>query len=223
MGNTDRVVRSTQVTLLNCLKGKVMKKVLLTLGVALLAVAGAQAQTGYGVKAGMNFPKLSFSGGNESYNTNTSTNFYLSGYANIPAASNFVIQPGVSLQGKGGKFETGNIETKTDLMSIEVPVNAVYYIPTGGSGSVFIGAGPYVGFNISGKNKVGDVKSDVKFGSKVDEMKVVDYGANFQLGYKLANGFLINGAYGLGLGNMSNIDGLKMKNNVFSVGIGFEI
>lgn len=200
-----------------------MKKVLLTLGVALLTAVGAQAQIGYGVKAGVNFPKLSYSGGNVSYNTSTSTNFYLSGYANIPAASNFTIQPGVSLQGKGGKYEGGNIETKTDLMSIEIPVNAVYYIPTGASGSVFIGAGPYVGFNVSGKNKVGDVKTDIKFGSKADEMKVVDYGANFQLGYKMANGLLINGGYGLGLGNMSNVDGLKVKNNVFSVGIGFEI
>ncbi|WP_164123699.1 MULTISPECIES: outer membrane beta-barrel protein [Sphingobacterium] len=200
-----------------------MKKVLLTLGVALLTAVGAQAQIGYGVKAGVNFPKLNYSGGNVSYNTSTSTNFYLSGYANIPAASNFVVQPGVSLQGKGGKYETGNIESKTDLMSIEIPVNAVYYIPTGASGSVFIGAGPYVGFNVSGKNKVGDVKTDIKFGSNADETKVVDYGANFQLGYKLSNGFLINGGYGLGLGNMSNVDGLKVKNNVFSVGIGFEI
>lgn len=200
-----------------------MKKVLLTLGVALLTAVGAQAQIGYGVKAGVNFPKLNYSGGNSSYSTSTSTNFYLSGYANIPAASNFTIQPGVSLQGKGGKVEVLNTTTTTNLMSIEIPVNAVYYIPTGASGSVFIGAGPYVGFNVSGKNKAGDVKTDIKFGSDADQMKVVDYGANFQLGYKMANGLLINGGYGLGLGNMSNVSGLKVKNNVFSVGIGFEI
>lgn len=200
-----------------------MKKVLLTLGVALLTAVGAQAQIGYGVKAGVNFPKLNYSGGNASYSTSTSTNFYLSGYANIPAASNFTIQPGVSLQGKGGKVEVGNLSTTRNLMSIEIPVNAVYYIPTGTSGSVFIGAGPYVGFNVSGKDKIGDSKSDIKFGSDADQMKVVDYGANFQLGYKLSNGFLINGGYGLGLGNMSNVDGFKIKNNVFSVGIGFEI
>ena len=200
-----------------------MKKVLLTLGVALLTAVGAQAQVGYGVKAGLNFPKLNYSGGNTSYTTSAATNFYLSGYASIPAASNFAIQPGVSLQGKGGKVEAGSLTTTRNLMSIEIPVNAVYYIPTGTTGSVFIGAGPYVGFNVSGKDKVGDVKTDIKFGSKDDQLKVVDYGLNFQLGYKLSNGLLINGGYGLGLGNMSNVDALKIKNNVFSVGIGFEI
>ncbi|MBL1409892.1 outer membrane beta-barrel protein [Sphingobacterium faecale] len=200
-----------------------MKKVLLSLGVALLTAVGAQAQVGYGVKAGLNFPKLNYSGGNVSYTTSAATNFYLSGYASIPAATNFAIQPGVSLQGKGGKVEVGSLTTTRNLMSIEIPVNAVYYIPTGATGSVFVAAGPYVGFNVSGKDKAGDVKTDIKFGSKDDQLKVVDYGVNFQLGYKLSNGLLINGGYGLGLGNMSNVDALKIKNNVFSVGIGFEI
>ena len=199
-----------------------MKKVLLTLGVAFLAAAGAQAQTTYGLKAGVNFPKMSYSGGNSEFSTDASTNFYVTGYANLFTSPNFAIQPGVSLQGKGGKSELGNIESTTNLMSIEIPVNAVYYIPTGNSGSVFIGAGPYVGFNIAGQNKINDVKTDIEFGSKLGETKVVDYGANFQLGYKISNGFLVNGGYGLGIGNLSNTDNLKQRNRVWSLGVGFE-
>lgn len=199
-----------------------MKKILLSLGAAILLAAGAQAQTGWGLKAGLNFPKTSLSGGRGSYDTKSSTNFYVTGYASIPTATNFAIQPGLSLQGKGGKIEEGNTEFKTNLMYLEVPVNAVYYIPAGYTGSVFIGAGPYLGLGLSGKEKVNGKSTDIDFGSKDGELERFDWGFNFLLGYKLNNGFLINGGYGLGLGNLSNVNGLKMKNKVFSLGVGFE-
>ena len=209
-----------------------MKKILLAFGTAFLLAAGAQAQTSWGVKAGLNFPKMSLSGGGISDDSKTNTNFYVSGYASIPAAPNFAIQPGVSLQGKGGKISEqvygddvlNREDVKTNLMYLEVPVNAVYYIPTGYTGSVFIGAGPYVGLGLSAKNKADGMEmADVKFGSNENEMKRFDWGFNFQLGYKLNNGFLINGGYGLGLGNLSNVDGITSNNRVFSVGVGFEL
>lgn len=199
-----------------------MKKVILSIGALVAMVIGAQAQTGYGLKAGINLPKPKVETAVGNINTSSTTNFYITGYANIYAGQNFAIQPGISLQGKGGKAEIADIENSTSLMSIEIPVNAVYYVPTGTSGSFFLGAGPYVGFNIAGQNKVGDTKTDIKFGSDIDETKVVDYGANFQAGYKFSNGFLINAGYGLGLANLSNLDGLEAKNRVLSFGIGFE-
>lgn len=199
-----------------------MKKVLLTLGAAFLLAAGAQAQTGYGLKAGVNLPKIKVENGDDSYTTDASTNFYVSGYANFFVGQSFAIQPGISLQGKGGKDEILGVKSTTNLMSVEIPVNAVYYIPTGGAGSVFLGAGPYVGFNVAGQNKVGDTKTDIDFGSDADQTKVVDFGANFQAGYKLTNGFLINAGYGLGLGNLSNVDNFKSNNRVLSFGVGFE-
>lgn len=209
-----------------------MKKVLLSLGVALLTVVGAQAQTGYGVKAGVNLGKYS-----NTDNAKNNTSFYVSGFADLPVTPQFSIQPGVSLQGKGNKFETsgnsGSGKVTDNIMSIEVPVNAVYYIPTGGSGSVFIGAGPYVGFNVSGKRKIegsfGDFgaegKYDLKFSGDDKDMKVIDAGANFMLGYKMSNGLLINAGYGLGLTNLSpssNSDS-KFSNRVLSFGIGFQL
>ncbi len=217
-----------------------MKKVLLSLGAALLMAAGAQAQVSYGIKAGVNLAKMS-----NFDNAKNNTGFYVTGFADLPVAPQFSIQPGVSLQNKGMKFnesETvggikGEITNKTSIMSLEVPVNAVYYIPTGASGSVFLGAGPYVGFNLSGKNKW-DVatsagqweggksgKEDIKFGSKEDQMKVVDAGLNFMLGYKMSNGLLINAGYGLGLTNLSNVSGSdnKFSNRVLSFGIGFQL
>lgn len=41
-----------------------------------------------------------------------------------------------------------------NVMTIEIPVNLIYYIPTGDAGDLFVGAGPYVGVNIAGKRKI---------------------------------------------------------------------
>lgn len=206
-----------------------MKKVLLSLCAALLMAAAAQAQVSYGIKAGLNFPKLKFSGDNASITSDASTNFHVTGYANIFAAPNFAIQPGLSLQGKGGKFSDGDIfeieegSGTINLMSLEIPVNAVYYIPAGTAGSVLVGAGPYLGYNISGNGKSGNVSEDIEFGSEQGEFKRVDYGINFLAGFKISNGLLINAGYGLGLGNVVNtVDEVKTRNHVISVGIGFE-
>ena len=213
-----------------------MKKLLLSFGAVVLLAAGAQAQVSYGLKAGVNLGKFS----NQSdmakdYQTNN-VSFFVTGFADLPVATNFSVQPGVSLQGKGNKFKYDGDgldgKSTTNVMSIEIPVNAVYWIPTGASGSVFLGAGPYVGFNVSGKQKFegnlgelgGEGESDINFGGGDDEMKVVDAGANFLAGYKFGNGLLINAGYGLGLSNLSNSSDSddKFSNRVLSFGVGFQ-
>lgn len=208
-----------------------MKRILFTLFAAALTVGSASGQTGYGIKAGLNLPKIHFNGNNTTVMSDISTNFYISGYADLSVGSNFSIQPGISLQGKGAKFKSdseifeieGNEDATLNLMSIEVPINAVYYIPTGAVGSVFVGAGPYAGYVVSGKAKSGNVSEDIPFGSALGEMKRFDYGANFLAGYKLSNGFLFNAGYGLGLANVWNLgDGVNVTNRVLSFGVGFQ-
>ncbi|MCX2573105.1 outer membrane beta-barrel protein [Pedobacter sandarakinus] len=244
-----------------------MKKLLLSASVVLLAT-GAFAQTTmsgsdarFGLKAGVNLARFHVSGdGNSSYNDNVKDNvgFNVTAFADFGVANNFFIQPGVSLQNKGAKFESTNAVTvgntttttvaanKTSLMTIEVPVNAVFRIPTGDAGAVQISAGPYVGFNISGKNKLestttvlntttntssvstGSNENDLSFGSAADKNYAsTEFGANFGLAYRTNSGFLVGANYGLGLSNLVPKDqrsgDAKLTNRVlgFSVGYSF--
>lgn len=203
-----------------------MKKILLSLGAAFLLAAGAQAQTSWGLKAGVNLNKIS----NYQSNQSNATSFHVTGFADIPVAPSFSIQPGVSLQGKGTKYEatvagvTG--EATLNTMSIEIPVNAVYYIPAG-TGDVFLGAGPYIGFNVSGKAK-GSVDGnefinhDLKFSGDDKDLNIIDAGINFLGGYKFGNGLLLNAGYGLGLSNLNPHNGDSFSNRVLSFGVGFQ-
>ncbi|MGN5953046.1 porin family protein [Sphingobacterium lactis] len=211
-----------------------MKSLVLTIGALCLMLVGAQAQVSYGLKAGLNLAKYSQPIEDELKDYEKSLpSFYVTGFADIPVAPNFSVQPGLSLQGKGAKYEgevngvKGSINI--NVMSLEIPVNAVYYIPAG-TGNVFLGAGPYIGFNLSGKVKskveggegAGEDTEDIKFSGDDKNMERIDAGLNFMLGYKLSNGFLINGGYNLGLTNLSTESDLKTSNRVFSVGIGFQ-
>lgn len=159
---------------------------------------------------------------------------------NLPVGESFSIQPGITFLGKG--FKANDTETadgvtvsgtvKSNVWYIEVPVNAIASFPVGDN-KFFLGAGPYYGFGISGKNKTEgtaveggqkmsvSVSEDVDFG-KDGSHKRGDFGVNFLAGYELYNGFNIHAGYGLGLSNIAkDSDGVKVKNRVLSVGLGF--
>lgn len=202
-----------------------MKRTLLSLAATICLVAGAKAQTSYGVKAGLNFAKYKVSGGNMSYSSDAATSFYVTGYADLPVSNNLSVQPGISLQGKGGTVGSGDFGTsqdvKDDLMYIEVPVNFVYSIPTGNTGNIFLGAGPYAGLGIRAKSTQGNLSESGSFGDA--GLKSFNAGLNFLTGFKFANGFLINGGYDLGLTNiLKDYEHVSAKTRGFSVGVGFQ-
>jgi len=237
-----------------------MKKLLLSASVILLATgAFAQSTTGttsrFGIKAGVNLAKIHSSGDNEAlYNDNAKNNlgYNVTAFGDFGIANNFFIQPGISLQNKGVKFEGTNSATvgaitttkttslKTNVMAIEVPINAVFNIPTGDAGAVQISAGPYVGFNISGKVKGsttttvtgGNTNSnvtenndkDLSFGSATDkDASGTDFGANFGLAYRTSSGFLVGANYGLGLSDLTPKDRRANDNKLTNHVLGFTV
>lgn len=212
-----------------------MKKLLLSI-TALLCATGAFAQQemGFGLKAGVNFPKYNVSGNGNSVSSDVATNFHVTAFLDAPIATDwFYVQPGISLQGKGAKLaDYGDVKVKQSTMWIEVPVNFVAKFPTATAGSFFVGAGPYIAFGISGKNKVesgsGTTETpipDFEFGSD-GALKSTDFGLNFIGGFEFSNGLMIHGGYGLGLTNLAtDLDGTDYKrtNRVWTVGLGFRI
>ncbi|WP_129714571.1 porin family protein [Pedobacter sp. SYP-B3415] len=214
--------------------------VLSTAAMAQNRMSGNEAR--FGLKAGVNLSRLHSSGDGMNLNDYAKDNvgFSVTGFGDFGVANNFFIQPGITLQNKGGKWENtpgaANVSVTQNVMSVDVPVNAVFRIPTGNAGAVQISAGPYIGFNISGKTKTegsvgstgGSTESDIEFGNTTDDdLSSMDFGANFGLGYRLNNGFLIGANYGLGLANQIPKDArsgdMKWTNRIvgFTVGYSF--
>jgi hypothetical protein len=216
-----------------------MKKTLLSLMIVSAAItASAQSPVKLGIKAGTTFSKFSIEG-DEGGTIKSNLSFYIGGIVDFPVSDMFSVQPGITLSGKGFKVDesgsggglSGRINVKTNLMYIEVPVNAVFSFPIG-NGNIFLGAGPYYGMAITGNVKTkGSMTSDhettsvstsdnIEFGKNGD-FKRGDFGANFLGGYQLSNGFNIHAGYGLGLSNIAHDSEEKVKNRVISVGLGF--
>ena len=229
-----------------------MKNLLLSTAILLGTAFMAEAQNTttssdarIGVKAGVNLSRFSFSGSDLNGNSGiealkdyqkNNVGFNVTIYGDFGVAKNLMLQPGVTLQNKGAKFQANdnnlNGYLKSNLMYVDLPVNLVYSIPVQSAGSVQISAGPYLGFAIAGKNKTkagnaAETSEDINFGSKTDDdLSSMDYGANFGLGFRMTNGFTLGANYGLGLSNLIPKDkrgssDAKISNRVLGFTVGY--
>ncbi|MGB4775088.1 MAG: porin family protein [Daejeonella sp.] len=221
----------------------------LTLALACIGANGAFAQISklqYGLKAGVNYSQFNYSGNEVDDAAKDGSkgllSFHFTGLVDIPVLPALSVQPGLSLTGKGIKFElsyssqsnlsetAGNI----NIMYLELPINVVYKVK-----GLYFGAGPYAAYGIAGKIKfettdkdlasgvITTTKSneDISFGSDKDEddFKSADFGLNVLAGYQLKNGLNIGANYGLGLSNINTLGSseYKQSNRVVSVSVGF--
>ncbi len=111
----------------------------------------------------------------------------------------------------------------SNISYIEVPVNLAYAF--GGDTKIIVGAGPYVGYGLSGKNEytitngsgtqIGSASEDIEFGSGSTEISRLDYGAHAMAAVLFQNGFMLKVNYGLGLANLysASTNGASYKQN----------
>ena len=223
-----------------------MKKVvlcLLTLALGLM-VSAQEKPLPISVKAGVTFPKITASkdaaalDGPVIRESNINTSFYLGATVDIPLSKNIALQPGFSIVGKGTRasyasfMPNSNSSGKINLLYLEIPANAIVYIPVG-KNKVFLGLGPYLGIALSGTAKykyasnddvVKPDKENIGFGSNRD-FKRLDFGGNALAGFQFANGLNIQtgiSASAIKISNSRDVY-LKAKNLVYSVGLGFTL
>ncbi len=176
----------------------------------------------------------------EGFKIKPSFSFHIGGFADYSLKESISLQAGLTLSGKGIKESWSNEDAysgviydgtfKESLLYLEVPINIVY------KWSKFqIGAGPYLGYALSGKWKEsfisdddGDIESGsesgkVKFGGEYAYTKRGDIGVNLLAGYRLTNNITLGAGYGMGLSNIHKNDDLEnaqywsQKHRVFSI------
>jgi len=189
-------------------------------------------RTTFGIRAGVNFQNLN--GKNDAgrdLENNISTGFHAGLNAEVPLGTGFYVQPGVLYSLKGAELE--NSKDKIRLSYIEVPVNLVYK-PILGTGNMILGFGPYVGFGIDGKYEVNNRESDIDFVGEYEpnnntlntlQLRRLDGGANFLVGYEFVNKLSLQLNAQLGLLNIRPenypAEDAKLKNTGFGVSLGY--
>ncbi|MEO5684342.1 MAG: porin family protein [Chitinophagaceae bacterium] len=233
-----------------------MKQKFLAFGtVAMLSAAISYGQTApkpsLYVKGGLNLANITINKSGDLDEGKGIASFHAGLVADLPIGNYFAIQPGVLFTGKGAKLESGNVSgnnwyrATTRPYYIEIPVNAVIKLPLGDQSSFFVGAGPYLGIGIAGKNKVeGKVlgasfsrSETIKFsdddpftgteeGGGYNIMRRFDYGVNATIGVQ-SKFALFSVNYGLGLAKLqsgtSSSDDELNKHRVLSFSVGFRL
>lgn len=192
----------------------------------------ANAQAVFGVKAGPDFSsiatKTNGTGGSK-VTSNGLIGVEAGVYAQIQAAQQIVIQPALMYDGRGGKYPLsgGYIQTQR-LNYLTLPIDVLFKpeMPNG-SGSWYLGAGPYLAYGIAGKISDNQSSSDnvdpfKNYGNGA-QLNRFDAGAHVQLGYEMATGLNIGLDASLGLmniaahGNMNN----TTHNTSFGITVGY--
>ncbi len=202
-----------------------MKKLIL-FSVLLLGTLAAKSQIRFGAKAGVNLSKLNidYTTIPQSIKESSITSYHLGGYVEFKALPKLFIQPGLELHGLGGKVGTAPDEEKANMMYLRLPVHVVTRLNLG-LGSVFAGAGPYLGYGLSGTKTTSLGEEDISFGNAVeDDYKKTDMGLSFLAGYQLKSGLNFSVGYQMGLSNIFPDDvaqAAKAKNGNFSLSLGY--
>lgn len=184
-----------------------MKRIfLLIVGVA--SFATIQAQTKYGLKAGVNL--ANFSGDVEDNKMKIGLN--VGAFAKFHLTEAISLQPELVYSSQGAKYDDGEEEAKYNLNYLNIPVLFQYNTTSGFYGET----GPQLGFLMSAKMKPEEGDDvDVK-----DSFKSTDFSWAIGAGFLTKSGFGVNARFNLGLGNiLENSGDDKMKNSVIQIGV----
>lgn len=231
-----------------------MKKVILIAAIVALSTH-LNAQVSFGAQIGGNLANVKLesteSGTTTKQKTKAKFGFLLGVVADIPIASSLSFKPELNFIQKGFKLNETQSASGTSIVSsgdetfnfIELPLNIMYSIPAG-NGNVFFGAGPAIGYGISGKYKftstttfpgspaetdsnIGDVKfdgkkdADVSSGDNNHHLKALDFGGNILAGYKMSNGVYLNVGFTLGFNNLDPNPNSSFKTNGLTIKLGY--
>ncbi|WP_153798030.1 porin family protein [Foetidibacter luteolus] len=200
-----------------------MKKIIYLLISMSILVSYSNAQTHFGISAGISSALVSAKQGGVTLTSDAKVGF-IGGLTLSSSISNHVgFRPELNFVQKGGtvNFSNEDIKYNTTLNYIEVPLNVVYCV----NGKFFFGAGPSFAYGLSGKYKITGMYNehgDLKFGNGDDaDFKPFEFGVNLLAGWQLKSGifFMIN--YNAGISNISATSDEKDRNNYLGLRIGY--
>jgi len=171
-----------------------MKKLILTLSMGTicmfcLSIGGySQVQIKVGPEAGFGLSTITYK--NDSYHpTYFGVNAQFGAGAEVKIVDKFALRPSllVRYQGCVNTDDLGDGNTTISLTTITLPITAVFRHEFKNGSNFFVGAGPSIGYALSGKVKDDAGSESIKFGSSDDKMKPFELGVNGKLGFQFKN------------------------------------
>ena len=191
-----------------------MKKILMTVAFAALAIAGANAQTKFGVRAGLNLADVAVKSEDVKVESKIRPSFYVGGLAEFAFNDVVLMDAGLTYSNQGAKAKEGDGALRQHALNLPVwfKYDFAGFRPK---------AGLYAGYILSQQLKTGNEITTVD----KDDYKHFDYGIGLGVEYNLPNnGLFFEASYNWGLANLEkNGDSKNYANNrVIQVGVGYK-
>ena len=191
-----------------------MKKILMTVAFAALAIAGANAQTKFGVRAGLNLADVAIKSEDVKEESKIRPAFYVGGLAEFAFNDVVLMDAGLTYSNQGAKAKEGDGALVQHALNLPVwfKYDFAGFRPK---------AGLYAGYILSQQTKADGKTKTVKS----DLYNHFDYGIGLGAEYNLPNnGLFFEASYNWGLANLQkNGDSKNYTNNrVIQIGVGYK-
>ena len=205
-----------------------MKKILF-ISIVLFSSVLTFAQTNFGAQIGCNASHLKLSSSYESLQSEKYAGivgFVMGVVMDSKLDNNWSFRPELNYTQKGYKRKNANnnLYASTSLYYVEIPLNITYNVGTS-LGTLFMGAGPSVGYGVYGviKNSGSTNYATFDGADKANHFKRFDCGVGLLAGFKFKSGSFFSVGLSNGLSDINpNIsDNTTYKNNCISVKLGY--
>ena len=191
-----------------------MKKILMTVAFAALAIAGANAQTKFGVRAGLNLADVAIKSRDVKVETKIRPAFYIGGLAEFAFNDVVLMDAGLTYSNQGFKAKQGDGALVQHALNLPIwfKYDFAGFRPKAG-----LYAGYILSQQLKGNGKTETVESDL--------YNHFDYGIGLGAEYNLPNnGLFFEASYNWGLANLDkNGDSKNYSNNrVIQIGVGYK-
>ena len=191
-----------------------MKKILMTVAFAALAIAGANAQTKFGVRAGLNLADVATKSEYAKVESKIRPAFYVGGLAEFAFNDVVLMDAGLTYSNQGAKDKEGDGALRQHALNLPIwfKYDFAGFRPK---------AGLYAGYILSQQLKGNGNSRTVDS----DSYNHFDYGIGLGAEYNLPNnGLFFEASYNWGLANLQkNGDSKNYANNrVIQVGVGYK-
>lgn len=182
-----------------------MKKIILTAFFAVIAMTSVNAQTSFGLKAGLNVSNLT--GDLEDNKSLVGGQFGL--FVEVGLSETLALQPELMFSMQGAKFKEGGVSADLKMNYINIPLIFKYELTE----LINIEFGPQVGFLVSSELENFDVS---------DDFEPVDFGGNLGMSYDITENFILGTRYNFGLTTVADDDDFDVKNAVITFSVGYK-
>ena len=199
-----------------------MKKILLVAFVAIISTLNTEAQFKVGVIAGRTYSNQARSDASTSklVSKEAFRGYSIGLVGDWHLSQQIYLQPQLLYTTKGAKYtaEFGT-DAKLTMRYVELPVNLLYKHDLS-FGKIYVGGGPVVGYNLSGKLENNGQITKLYEGS-MNNWNRFEFSATATAGVEFKNGIFAGFKYQRGLNDINKSADIEVKNRLVSYTIGY--